>query len=58
LGWPATKEKIIKAKHLMPDELVLRITASGTPDEARSKVQEYIKRVDTCAILYSAGTNI
>jgi len=58
LGWPATKEQIDKAKHLVPDELVLSITASGTPDEARGKVQEYIKRGATCPILYSAGGNM
>ncbi len=58
LGWPATKEQINKAKYLVPDELVLRITASGTPDEARTKVQEYIKRGTTCPILYSAGGNM
>lgn len=58
LGWPATKEQINKAKYLVPDELVLRITASGTPDEARTKVQEYIKRGATCPVLYSAGGNM
>src|SRR5690242_5339864 len=39
LGWPATKEQIEKAKHLVPDELVDHITASGTPEEAKSKVE-------------------
>ena len=58
LGWPATKEQINRAKHLVPDELVDRITASGTPDEARARVQEYIKRGCTCPILYSAGGNV
>ncbi len=58
LGWPATKEQINRAKHLVPDELVHRITASGTPEEARAKVQEYIKRGCTCPILYSAGGNV
>ncbi|HEX7621239.1 MAG TPA: LLM class flavin-dependent oxidoreductase [Anaerolineales bacterium] len=58
LGWPATKEQINEAKHLVPDDLVLRITASGTPDEARSKVQEYIMHGATCPILYSAGGDI
>jgi len=58
LGWPATKEQINRAKHLVPDDLVHRITASGTPDEARAKVQEYIKRGCTCPILYSAGGNV
>lgn len=55
LGWPATKEQINKAKHLVPDELVHRITASGTPDEARTKVQEYINNGATCPILYPVG---
>lgn len=55
LGWPATKDQINKAKHLVPDELVHRITASGTPDEARAKVQEYINNGATCPILYPVG---
>jgi 5,10-methylenetetrahydromethanopterin reductase len=58
LGWPATKEQINKAKHLVPDELVNRITASGTPDEARAKVEEYNRRGCTCPILYPAGGNV
>jgi len=57
LGWPATKEQINKAKHLVPDELVLKITASGTPSEARAKVAEYTKRGCTCPILYPVGGN-
>ncbi len=55
LGWPATHEQIQAAKHLVPDELVLRISASGTPDEARKKVQEYIDNGCTCPILYPVG---
>ncbi len=58
LGWPATKEQINQAKHLVPDELVLHITASGTPDEARAKVEEYKKRGCTCPILYPVGGDI
>ena len=57
LGWPATREQINRAKHLVPDELVNRITASGTPDEARAKVNEYRKRGATCPILYPVGGN-
>jgi 5,10-methylenetetrahydromethanopterin reductase len=57
LGWPATKEQIHEAKHLVPDELVHRITASGTPDEAKAKVEEYKKRGCTCPILYPVGGN-
>jgi 5,10-methylenetetrahydromethanopterin reductase len=55
LGWPATKEQINRAKHFVPDALVDRITASGTPDEARTKVAEYRKRGATCPILYPVG---
>jgi 5,10-methylenetetrahydromethanopterin reductase len=57
LGWPATKEQINQAKHLVPDDLVHKITASGTPDEARAKVDEYVKRGCTCPILYPVGGN-
>ncbi len=55
LGWPATKEQINKAKHLVPEQLILDITASGTPDEARTKVAEYRKYGCTCPILYPVG---
>ena len=58
LGWPATHEQITQAKHLVPDDLINRITASGTPDEARAKVNEYIKNGCTCPILYSVGGDV
>jgi len=57
LGWPATKEQILRAKDLVPEELVHKITASGTPAEARAKVEEYKKRGCTCPILYPVGGN-
>ncbi|HLB65857.1 MAG TPA: LLM class flavin-dependent oxidoreductase, partial [Anaerolineales bacterium] len=52
LGWPATREQIEQAQHLVSDELVQRITASGTPEEARAKVDEYRRRGASCPILY------
>ena len=58
LGWPATYEQIQKAKYLVPDELILKITASGTPDEARVKVKEYRKNGCTCPILYPVGGDV
>ena len=58
LGWPATKEQIRQAKHLVPEELILRISASGTPDEARTKVQEYRRHGCTCPILYPVGGDV
>jgi 5,10-methylenetetrahydromethanopterin reductase len=58
LGWPATHEQIQAAKHLVPEDLILRITASGTPDEARAKVQEYINHGATYPILYPVGGDV
>ena len=58
LGWPATHEQIQQAKHLVPEELIHRITASGTPDEAKSKVDEYRQRGCTSPILYPVGGDV
>jgi 5,10-methylenetetrahydromethanopterin reductase len=55
LGWPATKEQIREAMKLVPDELVQRVTASGTPEEVKSKVREYAANGCTCPILYPLG---
>ncbi len=52
LGWPATKEQVHEAMQFVPDEFVLKISATGTPEEARAKVDEYKKRGCTCPILY------
>lgn len=58
LGWPATKEQIQQAKHLVPEDLIHRITASGTPEQARTKVAEYRAHGCTCPILYPVGGNV
>ena len=58
LGWPATKAQIDSAKHLVPEELIYRITASGTPAEARAKVAEYRQHGATCPILYPVGGDV
>jgi 5,10-methylenetetrahydromethanopterin reductase len=58
MGWPATHEQIQKAKHLLPEELILKVTASGTPDEARAKVNEYRRNGCTCPILYPVGGDV
>jgi 5,10-methylenetetrahydromethanopterin reductase len=55
LGWPATLEQVRQAMPLVPDELVQRITASGTPAEVKEKVREYVKNGATCPILYPLG---
>ncbi len=58
LGWPATKEQIASAMEFIPDDFVLKISATGTPDEARAKVAEYVKNGCTCPILYPMGDAI
>lgn len=58
LGWPATKEQIESAKYLVPEDLIYRITASGTPTEARAKVDEYRLHGCTCPILYPVGGDV
>ena len=55
LGWPATKEQVRAAMKYVPDELVQRITASGTPAEVKQKVREYMANGATCPILYPLG---
>ena len=58
LGWPATHEQIQAAKHLVTDDLIHRITASGTPDEARAKVEQYRENGCTTPILYPVGGDV
>jgi 5,10-methylenetetrahydromethanopterin reductase len=58
VGWPATKEQVAQAMEFIPDDFVLNISATGTPDEARAKVAEYRKRGCTCPILYPMGDAI
>ena len=58
LGWPATKEQIHRAMELVPDDLIERITASGTPDEVRKKVAQYRQNGCTCPILYPLGDDV
>jgi 5,10-methylenetetrahydromethanopterin reductase len=58
LGWPATKDQIHAAMQFVPDELIERITASGTPNEVRKKVAEYTRNGCTCPILYPLGDDV
>jgi len=58
LTWPATEEQIRQAMKLVPDEVVQLITASGTPDECRAKVREYVDNGCTCPILYPLGDDV
>ena len=55
LTWPATHEQVEAASKLVPDEIVQMLTASGTADDARAKVAEYVANGATCPILYPLG---
>ncbi|MYD09571.1 MAG: LLM class flavin-dependent oxidoreductase [Chloroflexi bacterium] len=58
LTWPATEEQILEAMKLVPDNVVQMITASGTPDEVKAKVREYVAAGATCPILYPLGADV
>jgi 5,10-methylenetetrahydromethanopterin reductase len=58
LSWPAGPEEIRNAMRLVPDDAVQLITASGTPDECRAKVAEYVEAGATCPILYPLGDDV
>ncbi|HEX6329660.1 MAG TPA: LLM class flavin-dependent oxidoreductase [Actinomycetota bacterium] len=58
LTWPAGPEEIEKAMSLVPDDVVQMITASGTPEECRAKVREYVEAGCTCPILYPLGDDV
>ncbi|MFB6189688.1 MAG: LLM class flavin-dependent oxidoreductase [Halapricum sp.] len=54
-GWPADHEDIQKGMHLIPDDVVHKLTASGTPEQCRQKVKEYAQNGCQCPILYPLG---
>jgi 5,10-methylenetetrahydromethanopterin reductase len=58
LTWPATHDEVVAASKLVPDEIVQMITASGTPEEVRSKVDEYVASGCTCPILYPLADDV
>ncbi|MFQ3566535.1 MAG: LLM class flavin-dependent oxidoreductase [Aggregatilineales bacterium] len=58
LTWPATEEQIEQAMRLVPDDVVQLITASGTPEECKAKVRQYVQYGATCPILYPLGPDV
>jgi 5,10-methylenetetrahydromethanopterin reductase len=58
LTWPASRDEIRKAMRLVPDEVVQQITASGSPEECRAKVDEYVAAGATCPVLYPLGDDV
>jgi 5,10-methylenetetrahydromethanopterin reductase len=58
LTWPATPAQIEEAMALVPDDVVQLITASGTADDCRAKVHEYLESGCTCPVLYPLGDDV
>jgi 5,10-methylenetetrahydromethanopterin reductase len=58
LPWNATEAQLEDAMRLVPDDIVQLVTASGTADEVRAKVREYLACGATCAVLYSLGEDV
>ncbi|WP_455286267.1 LLM class flavin-dependent oxidoreductase [[Eubacterium] cellulosolvens] len=57
-GWPPRSEGLEKAIPLVEDKIVQMLTASGTADECRKKVQAYVDEGCTCPLLWPIGTNV
>ncbi len=58
LTWPASHDDVVAASKLVPDDVVQLITASGTPDECREKVAEYMATGCTCPVLYPLAPDV
>jgi 5,10-methylenetetrahydromethanopterin reductase len=58
LTWPASAADIKRAMRLVPDDAVQAITATGTPEECRAKVDEYLVAGASCPVLYPLGDDV
>ena len=58
VDWPAGQDEIEKAASIVPDDVVQLVSASGTPEECRAKVAQYIEHGATCPILYPLGDDV
>lgn len=52
------QQQIAEASQLIADETVQQVTASGTPDECKAKIREYISAGATYPVLYPLNTDI
>lgn len=55
LTWPATREQVLAAARLVPDDVVQTLCAAGTAAECRERVASYLEAGSTCPILYPLG---
>ena len=57
-GWPVAPEKFAKAMRLVSDDIVHMITAAGSPEQCRRKVDEYVAAGCTCPVLYPIAPDV
>jgi len=57
-GWPPKKGGLEKAVKLVDDKIVQFLTATGTPDDCRRKVREYVRAGATLPMICPIGENI
>jgi 5,10-methylenetetrahydromethanopterin reductase len=55
VSWPPRRDEIERAADLVPDDFAQSVTASGTPDEARAAVAQYMQHGCTHPVLYPLG---
>lgn len=58
MPWSPDNEQLTAAMRLVPDEVVQLVTASGTPDEVKARVRDYIASGATCAVLHPLGDDV
>jgi len=57
-GWPADHEDIQKGMELVPDDVVRKLTASGTPEQVREQVAGYVESGADAPIIYQLGDDV
>ena len=57
-GWPADHEDIQKGMELVPDDVVRKLTASGTPEQVREQVAGYVESGADVPIIYQLGDDV
>jgi 5,10-methylenetetrahydromethanopterin reductase len=57
-GWPARPGGIERATEIVPDEVVRMLTASGSPEDCRTKIKEYIAAGCKSPLLLPLSANV
>jgi 5,10-methylenetetrahydromethanopterin reductase len=57
-GWPAKPGGIERATAVVPDDVVRMLTASGTPDDCRAKIKEYMAAGCRSPLLLPLSANV